>query len=396
MRPHPALALGPAPRHPGRPSPAPRVPATRWGTLVFGGLLAFAWTLLSGVAEAREPAVAAGPPASAAPATPGVPGAGGSPAATEAVLQARVEALKRAQAAVLRVRTRAVEDAQTADSLGPRREGSGVVIERDGLVLTIGYLLLEAESVDLEIDAERVVPARVVGIDTATGFGLVQPLVPLRLAPVPLGRSDGVTAEQPLVSFSGGSDGQLVLSRLVAQRPYSGTWEYHIDQALYTAPMRPDHSGAALFNLDGELVGIGSLALRDVNPPENPAVQPGNLYVPVDLLKPILAQLKREGRAEASKRPWLGVNAAEAEGQVRVIRVNREGPAFEAGLRPGDRIESVDGEPVKTLEQFYKSLWKLGGPERTVQLSIRRAGASQTVSVQTVDRASVLRRSRGI
>ena len=314
----------------------------------------------------------------------------------EATLQTRLEALKRAQTAVLRVRTQAVDDAQTADSLGKRREGTGVVIDRDGLVLTIGYLLLEAETVDLELSAERVVPARVVGIDTATGFGLVQPLVPLRVAPVPLGRSSALSGEQPLVSFSGGTDGEVVVSRMVSQRPYSGTWEYHIDQALYTAPLRQDHSGAALFNVDGELVGIGSLMLRDVNPPDVPSVQPGNLYVPIDLLKPILSQLKRDGRAEASRRPWLGVNASEAEGQVRVIRVNPEGPAFEAGLRPGDRIESVDGEPVKTLEQFYKSVWKGNGPERTVQLAIRRGGASQTVSVQAVDRASVLRRSRGI
>ncbi len=321
---------------------------------------------------------------------------GGAAAAADPTQQARLEALQRARAAVLRVRTLAVDDAQTADSLGKRREGTGVVIDRDGTVLTIGYLLLEAETVDLELGADRVVPARVVGIDTATGFGLVQPLVPLRVAPVPLGRSGGLAGEQPLVSFSGGATGEVVLSRMVSQRPFSGTWEYHIDQALYTAPLRQDHSGAALFNIDGELVGIGSLVLRDVNPPDNPAVLPGNLYLPIDLLTPILAQLKREGRAEASRRPWLGVNATEAQGQVRLIRVNREGPAFEAGLRPGDRIESVDGEPVKTLEQFYKSIWKGPAAERTVLVSIRRGGSAQTVPVQAVERSSVLRRSRGI
>lgn len=319
-----------------------------------------------------------------------------APTATEALTQARLEALRRAQAAVVRVRTIAVDDAQTRDSLGTRREGSGVVIDRDGLVLTIGYLLLEAETVDLELSGDRVVPARVVAIDTATGFGLLQPLVPLRVAPAPLGRSEALGSDQALVSFSGGREGEIALARVVSQRPYSGTWEYHIDQALYTAPLRDDHSGAALFNVDGELVGIGSLVLRDVNPPDDPAVQPGNLYVPIDLLRPILSQMKTQGRAEGSRRPWLGVNATEADGQVRVLRVNREGPAFDAGIRPGDRIESVDGEPVRTLEQFYKSLWKGADPQRTVKLAIRRGGTTQTLDVQAVDRLSVLKRAKGI
>ena len=377
MRPHP----GPISR---RPLDGPVFSTARSGPfqrllLALGAPLVVAALLL------------AAPPASAREPSPGV-----SPAAGEALTQARLEALQRAQAAVVRVRTIAVDDAQTLDSLGPRREGSGVVIDRDGLVLTIGYLLLEAETVDLELGADRVVPARVVGIDTATGFGLLQPLVPLRVAPVPLGQSGTLAPDQALVSFSGGRDGGAAIARMVSQRPYSGTWEYHIDKALYTAPLRSDHSGAALFNVDGELVGIGSLVLRDVNPPDDPAVQPGNLFVPVDLLKPILAQLKTQGRVESHRRPWLGVNATEAEGQVRVLRVNREGPAFDAGIRPGDRIEAVDGEPVRTLEQFYKSLWKSADPERTVKLAIRRGGVTQTLDVQAVDRQSVLRRAKGV
>jgi serine protease Do len=319
-----------------------------------------------------------------------------APAADPAVIEAKLAALRRAQAAVVRVKTTAVPDALTNETLGPRRLGSGVVIDRDGLVLTIGYLILEAETVDLEFEGNRSVPARVVGFDVATGFGLVRPIIPLQIQPVPLGRSTELNSRQPLVSISGGSDGAIALARVVSQRPFSGSWEYHIDQALYTAPARDDHSGAALFTDSGELVGVGSLVMADVNPPDDPAVQPGNLFVPIDLLKPILAELRSQGISKLSKRAWLGLNSAEGQGQIRVIRVNRDSPAFDAGLRAGDRIEAIDDEKVSTLEQFYKALWKGDTAEREVKVVVRRAGQTQVFTVQSIDRSSTFKRSRGI
>lgn len=340
--------------------------------------------------------------AAAWPGMQSVPGPAVAPAAPASIpevdpatLQARLAALTRAQSAVVRLRVQAVDDAVTSASLGDQREGSGVVID-GGLVLTVSYLLLEADRIDIDLGDDRVVPGTVVGIDLATGFALVKPVVPLKVEPVPLGRSGRLGAREPLVSISGGDEGSVEIAQLISQRSFSGTWEYHLDQALYTAPARDDHSGAALFTLDGELVGIGSLRLRDVHPPEDPMVQPGNLYVPVDLLTPILAELRSTGSGPGSRRPWLGLNASEADGTLRVLRVNRDGPAAMAGLRPGDRIESVDGEPVRTLEQLYKSLWKAGPAERAVSLAVRRAGTIETVTVQAIRRESALRRSRGI
>lgn len=374
------------PAHPHGPGPGPAPVGQRRIGRVIAGLAALA---LAGGAAAW-PGMQPAPDRAAAPTAPA--------AVAEidpATLQARLAALTRAQSAVVRLRVQAVDDAVTTASLGAQREGSGVVIE-GGLVLTVSYLLLEAERIDIDLGDDRVVPGTVAGIDLATGFALVRPLVSLKVEPVPLGRSGGLGAHQPLVSISGGDDGSVEIAQLVSQRPFSGTWEYHLDQALYTAPARDDHSGAALFNLDGELVGVGSLRLRDVHPPEDPSVQPGNLYLPVDLLTPILAELRSTGSGPGNRRPWLGLNASEADGTLRVLRVNRDGPAAMAGLRPGDRIESVDGEPVRTLEQLYKSLWKPGPAERAVTLAVRRAGAVETVTVQAVQRESALRRSRGI
>ncbi len=307
---------------------------------------------------------------------------------------ARTELLDRAQAAVVGVISEAVEDAGSAATLGALRIGSGVVIGEDGLVLTIGYLILEAERVDLLIDGERRVPARVVAYDLATGFGLLQALAPLKIAPVPLGRSSGLGHDEPLLIASGVPEGGLSLARLVSQRAFSGYWEYHIEQALFTVPPRSDHSGAGLFNLDGELLGIGSLVVGDAMGPGRGRL-PGNMFVPVDLLKPVIAEMRARGASRGSTRAWLGLNCEERDGEVRVLRVTREGPAEAAGVLPGDRILRIDDAEVGALETLWKALWR-DGAERDVLLTIRRDGEQRAITVHAVDRMGTLRRPQGI
>lgn len=316
---------------------------------------------------------------------------GGAAPADPAPMSLRIDALKRAHVATLGVRSVAVDDAFSNETLGRQRIGSGVVIDHEGLMLTISYLVLEAERVEVEVEPGRIVPARVVGIDIATGFALLRPLVPIDIPPVPLGSSARVGRDQPLL-FS--SSDQVSLARLVMARPFSGSWEYHLDSALFTAPPRSDHSGAGLFNADGELVGIGSLVVRHAAGDDHPPV-PGNMFVPVDLLKPILSELTSRGTTAASLRAWLGLNCAERDGDVRVVRVNRDSPAEAAGVQVGDRIVSIDGRQVSSLETLYKALWT-GQAMRDVAVGIRRDGQLRDLTVHSVDRQSVLRRSRGI
>ena len=308
--------------------------------------------------------------------------------------QARAEALDRARSAMVAVLSEAVDEAGSIATLGALRRGSGVVIGDDGLVLTIGYLILEAERVDLVVEGARRVPARVVAYDLASGFGLLQALAPLRVAPVALGRSTSASGDEPLMVASGGAEGELSLARLVSQRAFSGYWEYHIDAALFTVPPRTDHSGAGLFNLDGELLGIGSLVVSDAMGPAAGRL-PGNMFVPVDLLKPILAEMRARGASRGSTRAWLGLNCAESAGEVRVLRVTRESPAELAGVQPGDRILRIDGAEVGALETLYKTLWR-DGAERDVLLTVRRAGEVQTLTVHALDRMKTLRKPQGI
>jgi S1-C subfamily serine protease len=270
-----------------------------------------------------------------------------------------------------------------------------VVIGNDGLVLTIGYLIVEADQVQLVLDDQRHLPARVVAYDVATGFGLVQALTPLPLNPAPMGDSTALQHGEPIMIVSGGDAGAVSLAQVVARRPFAGYWEYQLDQAVFTAPPRTDHSGAAMFNAEGELVGVGSLLVADALG-GGATRMPGNMFVPVELLKPILAELRRNGTTAASRRAWLGVNCMERDGQVQVLRVSDDSPASDAGLQPGDRIERIDGAAVQSLEQLWKQLWNGGQAERTVTLDIRRDGEPHTLQVHSVDRMTTLSKAEGI
>jgi S1-C subfamily serine protease len=318
----------------------------------------------------------------------------GSAPAAGSELESQSRALERAVAAVVGVQSLAVPDARSNTTLGRLRQGSGVVIGTDGLVLTIGYLILEADQVQLLLDDGRNLPARVVAYDLASGFGLLQALAPLNIAPAPLGPSAQVSAEDGLLIVSGQPSAQLSAARMVSRRPFAGYWEYRIDGALFTAPPRTDHSGAGLFNPRGELVGIGSLVVANALGDDQPR-HPGNMFVPTDLLRPILGEMRSRGASAASRRAWLGINCVEQDGAVRVVRVNDDSPAEAAGLRVGDRIAAIDGAPVASLDTLWTQLWR-GAAEREVALEIERDGQRQTLHVNTVDRQHQLRRASGV
>lgn len=312
----------------------------------------------------------------------------------DAAARQRLETL---QAATVGVEVRVINDAASARTLGRLREGTGIVIAPQGLVLTIGYLVLEAENVEVVTRDQKRIPAQVVAYDFVNGLGLLRPLFPLAgVEPVRLGKAAAVPKGSPLLFLTGTLPRQAGAVRLVDARPFTGYWEYHLDSALYTSPMVMNHSGAGLFNLEGELVGVGNLLLRDVMPEDSPNVVSGNLFVPVDVLAPIIDDLLRTGENPQGKRPWLGINAAQMGGAIRVTRVNANSPAEAAGLRPGHWIVAVDDQPVPSLEAFYKRVWSRGLVEGAIKLSVREGSTVRVLELPIRDRSNAIARPKGI
>ena len=299
------------------------------------------------------------------------------------------QALVSAANAVVGVKVKALKNARSNDTLGEERDGSGIVIRDDGLILTIGYLIMEADEVQVVVNGVTV-PATVVAYDHATGFGLVKPLAKISPRPIRIGTARPVGQLDRLMIVTGGDEQTISIATVVSKRQFAGYWEYLIPDAIFTAPPRLDHSGAALINKDGELVGVGSLFVMDaVTPGEK---MPGNMFVPVDLLKPILDEMVKTGGQKAARRPWLGVNSLEEDGRVKVMHVNEESPADKAGVVAGDIILSVNGEPVESLENFYGKLWRQGAePGTDVKLTVLHGVSLKEVTVRSIDRKEFMR-----
>lgn len=310
-------------------------------------------------------------------------------------MRSALATLERANAAVVGLEVTAIEGARSAQTLGRQRSGSGVLIGPDGLILTIGYLIVEADAVQITTHDQKTWPARVVGYDQATGFGLVQSVLPLRgIAPVRMGSVAQSSVGDALVVATGGKEAAMDITYLASKRAFSGYWEYHIEEALFTAPAVGNHSGAPIFNQRGELLGIGSLFVADARG-KSPRI-PGNMFVPIDLLKPILREMQTTGSTRQSHRPWLGLTCAEQDGRVYIVRVTEGGPAHRDGLRRGDVILAVDGQPVSSLEAFYKRIWARPNADDEIRIALQRGDDVLTIGVRGVDRMTQMAKPAGI
>jgi S1-C subfamily serine protease len=297
--------------------------------------------------------------------------------------------LDRALGAVLGLRAMIPEDAFTAGTLGTERAGSGVLIRRDGLVLTIGYLVTEAETIWLTSVEGGAVPGHMLAYDQETGFGLVQALGRLNTPSIDLGIGLRVGAGDRAIMAAEGGRRHAIAARVVARQEFAGYWEYVLDRAIFTAPAHPFWGGAALIGADGRLIGIGSLHVQHANGRE--LRRDVNMVVPIDLLSPILDEMLTYGRPNRPPRPWLGFYAQEVEDAIVVAGLSERGPAGKAGLRPGDRILAVREDPVASLAGLWRKVWASGPAGSEVVLQVRRDNETLTVRVLSIDRTQFLK-----
>lgn len=303
--------------------------------------------------------------------------------------------LDEALSAVVGIRALVPPDAFTADILGTERVGHGVLIRKDGIVLTIGYLVTEAETVWISLSGGSTVPGHVLGYDQETGFGLVQALARIDAPVLPLGRSSLTEIGMRVVVAGSGGRKHAVAARIIAKQEFSGYWEYVLDEAIFTAPAHPLWGGTAMIGPAGELLGIGSLQIQQaVADPRAKAAQKGddaNMIVPIDLLKPIFNDLLTIGRPNRPPRPWLGLYATEIGNTIAIVGVAARGPSQNADLRAGDIVLAVAGTDVSDLADLFRAIWAQGEAGVTVPMTINREGKTFEVSVRSVDRRRLLK-----
>jgi S1-C subfamily serine protease len=288
-------------------------------------------------------------------------------------------------AAVVRVKTFINPEGRSVATLGAEREGSGIVIGADGLILTIGYLMLEAHAAEIVTNDARSVAASVVGYDHETGFGLLQASA-LNLRPIPFGKSADLKEKEPVLVASFGGPDMVGPAFIVAKREFAGSWEYLLDEAIFTAPPHPVWSGAALINREGRLVGVGSLIVGTAA-----GGSPGNMFVPIDRLPPIMADLLVAGRVQGPARPWLGLTTEEAGGRLLIGRVAPGGPAEKAGVQKGDVVVGVGGRPATGLADFYRQVWSLGAAGTVVPLDVLQNNEKRRLDLKSMDRMDHLK-----
>ena len=290
---------------------------------------------------------------------------------------------------VVHIKTFINPDGLTRENLGREREGTGIVIDNGGLVLTIGDLMVEAHAAEIVTNDGHTVPANVVGYDNETGFGLLQAITPLKVRPVAMGKSSEVKNGDPVLIAAFGGRAGTTAAHVVSKREFAGNWEYMLDEAIFTAPPHPAWSGAALINHDGKLVGVGSLIVGDASG-KGDSVR-GNMFVPIDQLPPILGDLIAAGHPLQPAHPWLGLNTDDVGGRLVVSRVSPGAPAEKAGMRRGDIIVGVNGQTPKNLPDLYRKIWAQGAAGASVSIDVLQGHERRHFDVLSINRLDLLK-----
>ncbi|MDC3234646.1 S1C family serine protease, partial [Candidatus Puniceispirillum sp.] len=301
------------------------------------------------------------------------------------------EKVERFYESIVSVRSIIPPEARTAASLGVKREGNGVAIDENH-ILTIGYIVIESESIEIGLSDGRRLPAKLVGYDHTSGFGIIKSVIPLSMPPLQLGNSDTINSEQDLLILPSPNRGAGSIVRSVSRRSFTGWWEYFVESPIYTTPPNRLWAGAPILNGNGEILGIGSLFVSESVPG---IYSPGNMSVPINLLKPILGDLISSGRRKSKIRPYLGILSDDSNDQIIVTQLSKGGPASQAGIKPQDIIVTINGATISNLKSFYEEVWRSGEAGVIIELSVLRSGSLMNFKVKTVDRLDYFFKPQG-
>lgn len=284
---------------------------------------------------------------------------------------------------VVSIDSKVPQEARTSRSLGTTRQGSGVIIDNNN-ILTIGYIVIEANEILIGLPNGKKIPGKLTGYDHSSGFGIVSPIIKTELTPLIIGNSNNIKVDDTLLILPSPLKGIGSIAKMVSRRPFVGWWEYLLEQPIYTLPMNQSWAGAPLISPNGEILGVGSLFVQDAAFPGT--ISPGNMFVPINLLKPILNDLIKHGRRKTDIKPYMGMSTSDSSGKVIITRVSKKGPAEKSGLKKNDVIKSANGKHVSSVEELYKTIWSSGSFGVEINFEVIRNEKVIHFKVKTVDR----------
>lgn len=292
-----------------------------------------------------------------------------------------VKVVERTQDSIVRFQAYIPEECRSSRILGGFRQGTGLVINSQGHILTVGYLIMEATEVQVILADDTTVQAKVAGVDFETGFGILQLVDSVDVPAIAIGRSSQVSDDQLTLTI-GGSTGEqtriVTNGRIFSTGLFIGYWEYLLENALYVVPQNPAFGGSPLLNIEGEAIGVVSLQLNQH--------QGMNLAIPVDLLHTIETELVQYGRVISRvPRSWIGVYHAPYTEGVIVVDVVQEGPAHKAGIQKGDIITHINDVRITGEEHFLRQLWTIPIHSQFHMTFLRR-NKPQTLTIWGLDR----------
>ncbi len=285
--------------------------------------------------------------------------------------------------ATVNIHTIVKRDHPTASTLGTERAGSGTLIDPDGHILTVGYVVHGAEELTVTLQQGEEASARVVYIDYESGLALLQADVSTAYH-VPVSDSSGLETGQMglLLASTDVTERRVTEGVITAIEPFDAYWEYMLDRAILTTAENPGFGGGAFITLEGIMTGVVSLNVG--------GLKDASMIIPLDYFQGIRDEVIAHGRVRSRvPRAWIGIYPMPSPRGLIVFGLTEDGPADIAGIKSGDILMSLDDQEVSDRATLYRRLWQHQAGEEVI-LTVLREGRRHVLPIQSQDRAEFL------